>query len=141
MSLSAFFSQNAVKEENIKHPVSNRFLDEKGNPIEWELCAIDSETDEQIRKSCTRKVPVPGKKNQFIPEVDYNKYLGLLAVNCTVFPNLHDKELQDSYKVMGADILLKKMLKPGEYADFLTKIQEINGFEVSIQDLVDEVKN
>ena len=42
---------------------------------------------------------------------------------------------------MGADILLKTMLTPGEYADYLTKIQEINGFEVSFEEAVDEAKN
>ena len=60
---------------------------------------------------------------------------------CTVFPNLNDKELQDSYKVMGADALLKTMLTPGEYAEYLTKIQEVCGFDTTMQDEVDEAKN
>ena len=68
-------------------------------------------------------------------------YLGKLAVACTVFPNLNDKELQDSYKVMGADALLKTMLTPGEYAEYLTKIQEVCGFDTTMQDEVDEAKN
>ena len=52
-----------------------------------------------------------------------------------------DKELQDSYKVMGADALLKTMLTPGEYAEYLTKIQEVCGFDTTMQDEVDEAKN
>lgn len=71
----------------------------------------------------------------------YDLYLGKLAVACTVFPNLNDKELQDSYKVMGADALLKTMLTPGEYAEYLTKIQEVCGFDTTMQDEVDEAKN
>ena len=63
------------------------------------------------------------------------------TVACTVFPNLNDKELQDSYKVMGADALLKTMLTPGEYAEYLTKIQEVCGFDTTMQDEVDEAKN
>ncbi len=140
-SLSAFLSQNALKDENIKYVASKRFLDENGKPIEWELCCITSEEDEAIRKACTKRVPIPGKKNQYTQEIDYNLYLGKLAARCTVFPNLNDKELQDSYGVMGADALLKKMLKPGEYVDYLQKVQEVNGFEVTFEDAVDEAKN
>jgi hypothetical protein len=64
-----------------------------------------------------------------------------LAVACTVFPDLNNKELQDSYKVMGADVLLKTMLTPGEYADYVQKVQEVCGFDTSLQDEVDEAKN
>jgi len=140
-NFSAFLSQNAVPDENIKYVVSKRFLGEDKKPLQWEVCCITSEEDEAIRKSCTRKVPVPGKRNQFTQETDYNKYLGKLAARCTVYPNLNDAELQDSYGVNGSDALLKTMLKPGEYADYLAKIQEVNGFEVTLEDMVDEAKN
>lgn len=141
MSISAFLAQNALPIDNVKHIVSKRFLDENGQPMEWEIKAIDSAEDEAIRKSCTKRMPVPGKRNQYTNETDSNLYVGKLAVACTVFPNLNDKELQDSYGVMGADALLKKMLTPGEYADYLNKIQEICGFDVDFRDKVDEVKN
>lgn len=140
-NLSAFLSQNAVKEENIKYATSKRFLDVAKNPVEWEIKAITSDEDEKIRRGCTTKVQAPGKRGQFTQETDYNKYVAKLAAACTVFPNLNDKELQDSYGVMGADLLLKAMLKPGEYADYLTKVQAVNGFEQTMEDLVDEAKN
>lgn len=141
MSLSAFLAKNALKVENIKFVASKRFLDEKKQPIEWEMKTITGTEDEALRKSCAKRVPVPGKKNQYQRETDYDMYLGKLAVACTVFPNLNDKELQDSYGVMGGEALLKTMLTPGEYADYLTKIQEVCGFETSFQDEVDEAKN
>lgn len=140
-NLSAFLAQNAVKVENVKHVVSKRFLDKNGEPIPWEICCITSTEDEALRKACTKRVPIPGKRNQYTQETDYNLYLGKLAARCTAFPNLNDAELQNSYGVMGADALLKTMLTPGEYADYLTKIQEVNGFEVSFEESVDEAKN
>ena len=140
-NLSAFLAQNAIQVENIKHVVSKRFVDEEGNPIPWEIQCITSSEDEALRKACTKKVQVPGKKGQFTQETDYNLYLGKLAARCTVFPNLNDAELQNSYGVMGEDSLLKVMLKPGEYADYLAKIQEINGFDVTFEEAVDEAKN
>ena len=141
MSLSAFLAENAVPVENIKFVASKRFLGEGGNPIPWEIKTITGTEDEALRKSCAKRVPVPGKKNQYQKETDYDLYLGKLAVACTVFLNLNDKELQDSYKVMGADALLKTMLTPGEYAEYLTKIQEVCGFDTTMQDEVDEAKN
>lgn len=141
MSLSAFLSQNAIKIENEKHVVSKRFLDENKEPEKWEIKSVTSQEDELLRKSCTKRLPIPGKKNQFTNETDYTKYVGLLAVKCTVYPNLNDAQLQDSYGVMGADELLKTMLLPGEYADYLSLVQKINGFEQSFEEKVEEAKN
>ena len=140
-NLSAFLAQNVEQEENIKYVASKRFLGEDKKPVEWELQSVTSEADESLRKSCTKKVLVPGKKNQYTQETDFEKYLGLLAVKCIVFPNLNDAELQNSYGVMGGDAALKAMLKPGEYQDLLKKVQEINGFDIGLEELVDEVKN
>ena len=140
-NLSAFMAQNAIQPEEIEFVASKRFVDENGKPIPWKIRCITSTEDEALRKSCTKRVPIPGKRNQYTQEVDYNLYLGKLAVACTVFPDLNDAELQDSYGVMGADVLLKTMLTPGEYAAYLVKIQEVNNFDVDMQDLVDEVKN
>lgn len=141
MSLSAFFAKNALRVENIKFMVSKRFIDESNNPIEWEIKTINGTEDEIIRKSCVKRVPINNRNNQYQREIDYDMYLGKLAVACTVFPNLNDKELQDSYGVMGAETLLKTMLTPGEYTEYLTKVQEICGFEISLKEEVDEVKN
>jgi len=140
-NLNFFLYQNVIKDDHIKFVASKRFVDENGKPLEWEISCITSDEDEAIRKACTRKVQVPGKRNQFTPETDFNAYLGKLASRCTVYPNLNDAELQNSYGVLGADSLLKTMLKPGEYSDYLSKIQEVNGFDVTMEELVEEAKN
>lgn len=141
MTLSAFLSENAIPVENIKFAASPRFVDENKKPMEWEIKTITGTEDEALRKSCARRVPVPGKRNQYQKETDYDLYLGKLAVACTVFPNLNDKGLQDSYKAMGAEALLKAMLTPGEYAAYVEKVQEVCGFSTPIQEEVDEAKN
>ena len=107
----------------------------------WEIKTISATEDEALRKSCAKRVPVPGKRNQYQKETDYDMYLGKLAVACTVFPDLNSATLQGSYHVMGAPELLKAMLTPGEYADYVSKIQEVCGFDTTLQEEVDEVKN
>lgn len=140
-NLSAFLAGNALQDENIKYAASNRFVDEKGKPMLWEIQSITTEEDELIRKQYTKNVLVPGTKNQYMQSFDANGYLGVMAAKCTVFPNLNDVELQDSYKVMGADKLLKVMLKkPGEYQEYLKKVQEVNGF-IPLDEAIEEAKN
>ena len=137
---SAFMAGNAIKDENVKYVASKRFV-KNGKPVAWEITAIDSEKDEAIRKECTKRVPVIGKRGQYNQETDTDKYIGKLCVACTVYPNLNDTELQDSYGVKGADALLKKMLKAGEYTEYKAKVMEVNGYDMSMEELVDEAKN
>ncbi len=141
MSLSAFLAENAQTVENVKYAASKRFLDENGQPELWEIRAISGSADEKLRRDCVRNIPIPGRRGQFQRETDMDKYLGKLAVTCTVYPNLNDEALQESYHVMGAEQLLKTMLTSGEYADYVIKVQEVCGFNISLQDEVDEVKN
>lgn len=141
-SLSFFLKQNVEQEENVKYIASKRFKDEKGNPIEWEIKNITPEEDDSIRKACTKRIPVPGgRKGEYTKDVDTSKYLAVVTVKCVVFPNLNDAGLQDSYGVMGAEQLVKTMLKPGEYIDLVNKVQEVNGYNVTQEDLVEEAKN
>ncbi|MCK1998927.1 phage portal protein [Psychrobacillus psychrodurans] len=140
-NLTAFLSQNAIKVENVKYVASKRFVDENGKPVEWEIASITSDEDELLRKTCTKRIPVPGKRNAFMPDTDFNAYITKQAVKCTLFPNLNDVELQNSYGVMGGEALLKVMLTPGEYADYVAKVQEVNGFNVPLEDAVEEAKN
>lgn len=139
-NLNAFLKQNAITVEEEKVIVSERFL-ENGKPIEWIVKPITSQQDEILRKECTKRIPVNGKRGQYTQETDYNKYLGKMATICTVFPNLNDKDLQDSYEVMGAEELLKTMLLPGEYAAYIERVQEICGFDVTLEDKIEEAKN
>lgn len=140
-SLAAFMAENAVKVEVVRTVASKRFVDSDGNPVEWQIGAITSDEDEELRKSCTKKIY--GKKNsaKYTIETDFEGYVGKLAARCTVFPDLSNAELQDSYGVTSADKLLKTMLLPGEYTEYCRKVQGANGFDITMDDLVEEAKN
>ena len=96
-NLTAFLAQNAKRVENVKLVVSDRFTDEDGKPLEWEVRCISSREDETLRRDCQYRVQVPGKRGSFRQEFDNVLYLAKLAAACTVYPNLNDAELQDSY--------------------------------------------
>lgn len=138
---SIFMAGNVTANETVKYVASKRIKDNDGNGVAWELRAVSSDLDEAIRKECTKKVPVVGKRGQYTQETDTDKYIGKLCVATTVYPNLNNAELQDSYGVKNADELLKKMLLPGEYTEYKSKVMEVNGYDMSMDDLVDEAKN
>lgn len=138
--LSAFLAQNVEKEGLVKFVASRRIKDENG-PIPWEICCITSKEDDAIRKACTNRKPVSGRRGMYTPELDAGEYLAKVAVRCTKYPDLNSQELQDSYGVMGAEDLLRTMLKPGEYTDYTAKVQEVNGFDISFEEKVEEAKN
>ena len=137
--LSAFLRANAATVENVFFPASGRFTGEDGAALQWELRCVSSTEDEEIRRACVRRSA--GGRGQSVSETDVSLYLGRLAARCTVFPDLNDRVLQDSYSVMGADTLLRAMLTPGEYAEYLRQVQRICGFDLPFEQLVDEAKN
>ncbi|MNW69264.1 Phage XkdN-like protein [compost metagenome] len=77
----------------------------------------------------------------YTPEFDSNDYLGKMVGASIVYPNLKDADLQKSYGVRGTDVLLRKMLLPGEFTALLERVQALNGYDQDLNELVDEVKN
>ena len=138
--LSAFLSQNVKRVENTLYPATNRIVDENENPIPWEICCITATENARIRKGCMTTVAVAGKKGQYTQELNSQLYLARLCVRTTVYPDLQDKELQDSYGVMSAEELISTMLTPGEFEDYATAVMKANGFDDE-ENLVEEAKN
>lgn len=140
--LSRFLKKNKKKKENIKIPATMSLTDENGSPLLWEVKPLTTKEDNAIREACTVDVQVTGKPNVFRPKFNGTQYVTKMLAACVVFPNLNDKELQDSYGVMGAEQLVTEMLDdPGEFNDFINRVQEYHGFKEKFQDKVEEAKN
>ena len=139
-NLSCFLAGNVEKRENKKIVISNRFKDKDGKPVKWEIRSISADEDEALRKLCTKRIPVVGKKNQFTQDFDSNGYLAKLAAKAVVFPDLNNAELQNSYGVMGAENLIRVMLYKDEF-DYLTEHLISSTETEDINELVDEAKN
>lgn len=144
--LSAFLRKNALPIETVKVVASERFVevvDEKTGetkPIEWEIRPITTQKDEELRAQATKYVKT-GKRGQRTPELDVDKYAGLVCAASTIYPNLNDVSLQDDRGVKDAPSLLKAMLTPGEYNKYKTAVLEVNGFDLDMEDLVEDAKN
>lgn len=137
-TLKAFFMQNAEQIPNKKVVISRRFKDEDGQPIEWEIKALDAGTQQDIRTKAM-EMKATGGKNANV-KMNYNTALSniLTAVNAVVFPDLWDIELQNSYGVKTPEALIGKMLLPDEFDKL---IDEINAISESADELEENAKN
>lgn len=141
-NFSRFMKANKVKKENEKFAPTSSLLDENGNPIEWEFRHITSKENEALRDDCTIDVQVKGKPNLFRPKVNSAQYLSKLIVASTVYPDLYNAELQDSYGVKTPEELLYCLVDDaGEYQEFSVWMQKFQGFTKSFDEKVDEAKN
>lgn len=140
--LSKFLKGNKVKKENTTYAATASLLDEKGKPLLWTIRPISTKETEDIRESCMIDVQVVGKPGQFRQKINSSKYMAKIIAASVVEPDLHDKELQDSYGVMNPeDLLLEMVDDPGEYTDFIAFIQKFSGLNTTMQEKVDEAKN
>lgn len=140
-NFSKFMKANKIQKQNVMHPATKSLVDEKGEPLLWELKPLTTKENEAIRESCTIEVPIKGKPNQYRPKVDMNKYQTKLMCAAIVSPDLNNAELQNSYGVMSAEELIKEMIDdPAEYTDLMIFIQQLSGFK-TLQEEVDEAKN
>lgn len=137
--LKFFLKQNTIPVENQEVEVSKRFKDDAGNTVKFEIKSISNEMDDALRKQNTRQVKKA--KGVIVPELDQQKYFVDLVLKSLVYPDLDDKELQDSWGVMDSRELINAMLLPGEYTVLLQEVQKINGWDLNVEDIKDEVKN
>lgn len=137
---AVFMAGNVEKIENKKIVVSNRFKDENGKPIPWEIRALSADENDALQARCMINVPVPGQRNQYTREIDQVKYTAMLLAESVVYPELNDAELQDSYGVKGADGLLRKMLLISEYNELAKEVAALGKAE-GLAELVEDAKN
>jgi hypothetical protein len=139
---SAFMKANKVQKENEKYAPTVSLIGSDGTPIRWEFRHITSKENEQLRESCTTEVQVTGKPNLFRPKLNSSQYLAKMIVAATVYPDLYDAELQDSYGVKTPEDLIYAMVDDaGEYQDFCAWMQKFQGFNKTLDEKVDEAKN
>ena len=141
-SISKFLKQNKKVKENVKYKVSEAFTDENGEVLEWELKHITARENQELQEDASYEVPVKGKPGMTSTKLNAQKYVHSLLVKSVVFPDLYDKDLQDSYGVMTPEDLLYAMIDDaGEYTRFSAYVQEINGFNKGLAEKVEDAKN
>lgn len=139
---SQFMKANKVEKKNEMYAPTDSLMDKNGEALKWEFRHIGSKENEAMRDSCTVEVQVTGKPNLFRPKLNTSMYLSKMIVASTVFPDLYDAELQDSYGVKTPEELLYALVdNPGEYSELCAWIQRFQGFAKTLDEKVEEAKN
>lgn len=148
--LSAFYAKN-VKPANatVSFVVSDRFVerdengeekkDKKGNtiPAKFTIRAIKPS---KFMRIASGSVSIAGGEPSLSGDGMANAPFAMI-VEALVEPDLHDKDLQDSYGVLTPYELIDEMFTSSEVQTLLTHINTMQAGEGSFQDKVDELKN
>lgn len=126
--LRAFLAEGA-KREHMRVALSDRFVDEAGQPQLWELAPLCAEDVQRLLSEPGAENGRPGRL-----------LLQLLAAS-VVWPDLQEAELQDSWGALGAEQLLLRMLSPGEFAALQRAFVELNLQGRSLSEQVARAKN
>ncbi|ADV96275.1 MULTISPECIES: phage tail assembly chaperone [Bacillus] len=138
--LSFFMPGKTIEAEEIKVPISKRFVDKKGNIVPFIFKAITTERIDELEKETTTYKNVKGRGR--VKDLDSQRFYARIAVESTVYPDFRSKELREAYKTADPVEVAKRVLSVGgEYANWLNKAIEINGFEDELEDLEEEAKN
>lgn len=140
MDMNLFFKENQKQKENVKYAATKSLCDEQGKPLEWEFRHISSREMNEIQDRHTYEVQVTGKPGMYRPKVDSAKVNLSMICEATVWPDLNNAALMDSYGVMTPEELLLEMVNdPGEYTNLLKFVSELNGF--NMQQEIETAKN
>lgn len=120
--------------------VETREVALKRFPTPFVIRSISEEENEVLKKAAT--IRYKSKTGQRTSDFDPHKYNSALVTSSIVTPDLHNAELQKHYGTDGsASETIKKMMRPGEYAELQMAIQELNGFDLNeMEDLKEEAK-
>ncbi len=138
-----FMKANKKVSENKKYAPTASLCDKDGKPLEWEFKHLTSTQVNNLRDQCTVRVPVKGgRKGTYTNTLDASTFINKLITESTVFPDLYNTELQNSYGVKNPeDLLLAMVDNPGEYSDLADFVSDLHGFGDSFDDLKEEAKN
>ncbi len=136
-----FMKQNQIKKENTTYKATKSLLDENGEALDWVIKPLTTKENSAIMDECFIEVPMKNNPNAFRQKIDNSKYISKIICASVVEPNLHDKELQDSYGVMTPEDLVKEMINdPAEFSALSDFISNYNGFNNTVEK-VKEAKN
>lgn len=123
------------KRENFEIVVSDRFMDEDGNPVAWTFRLLSAKEIDELKNAAIVK------KNKSLLKVDTKKLIVDTISETIIYPNLKSEELQNAYGAMNISELLDKMLEGREYERFTDKLMKAQGFMDDPDVIIGDAKN
>lgn len=112
-----------------------------GKPRKMKFKAVSAALGDEIRRKSRRTTFHKGQK---LVETDQDEFVDRLITATTVYPDFKNAGLQDAWGVTGELELFRAMktkMSDGEYAELTSIVNGINGYDQSMEDRIEEVKN
>ncbi|CAG7593006.1 putative protein YqbN [Peptoniphilus tyrrelliae] len=123
------------KREDFEIIVSDRFVDEEGNPVAWTFRLLSAKEIDDLKNAAIVE------KNKSLLKVDTKKLIVDTISETIIYPNLKSEELQNAYGAMNISELLDKMLEGREYERFTDKLMKAQGFMDDPDVIIGNAKN
>jgi hypothetical protein len=137
-SLQEFLNVNPVDNVTADVAISDRFKDKDGNMLKFKIKAMTNDEFEEIRKAAAS---ISTKKGKRSISFDTKRFNELVVINNTIDPNFKDAESIKKLGCITPEQYLNKVLLAGEIVELSQQIQTLSGFELEIDELVEEAKN
>lgn len=134
-SLQDFLNANPVEGLTDEVVVSSRFKDKNGNLMKFKIKAMSNHTFNDLRKRHTKML----KRGKV--EFDSTGFNNSVVIEHTIDPDFKDAASIQQLGCATPEDYLNKVLLPGEIVTLSEKIQGLSGFDVDMEDLVEEAKN
>ncbi len=124
MSNLKAFLKPLYTEKTIEVVISDRFVDDKGDPVPFKLKTLTQEEIATITRRSTHEKAIGGQRVQ---ELDRNEFVNRCIVASCIEPDMKDKELCNAYGTEDPVQLPQKMLLGSEYNKLGSAFLELNG--------------
>lgn len=135
MANLAGFLKPAYTEKTAEYIISDRFLDEDGNPIPFKLKTLPHS---KMKSIANRSRKQKGKNEG---EIDQSLFISRCLVEACIQPDFKSKDLCDSYGTEDPYELPERMLLASEYEALAKAFLELNGSEGSELNITNVTKN
>lgn len=142
MSVNPWLKPNRIDDPPVKIVITERFKDEKGNPIPWTFQKLSAKETDELQEACMKQSYNPVTKSQTM-QIEGLKYINALAARTIIDPNLKDKELQESYGTLGSEVdTMNAMLYPEEKDKLAEEINNLYRLDEDVlREKADDAKN
>lgn len=134
MANLAGFLKPTYTEKTIELVISDRFLDDEGNPLPFKLKTLSQAQMKTIAKRSSKTT----KGNT---EIDNSQFIARCIVESTLQPDFKDRELCNAYGTEDPYELPELMLLTSEYEKLGRAFLELNGLEDGSLDVTKVTKN
>lgn len=131
-------SDNVKAERQVVFSTRPELMDAEGQPMMATIKPMSSIDFGMYQKRCT-KFKGKGKNKDF--EFDTAKYNQMIVLNHVVDPDFKLEANLEKAGVKTPEQLMDHLLSAGEIANLAQEVLEASGFDNSIEDIKDEVKN